>query len=270
MPAELLTQVTQRKRAGGERAPESRDAAQIGKRGSHDIHAAVRIVDPVDRHLGDPQSAALGQHEQLGVEEPVVVVDVRQQRAGAYGAHGLEAALRVGESSTQRCAQQDVVAAGDHLAPRATHDTGRARQPAADRDVAVSRHERCDERQQRGQISGQVDVHIRDDRSRTCRPHRVQRSAAALCVEVHDADIGQFGGESVGAKQCCVGACVVGDRDLRAEREVAQVVVQAAHARHQVFLLVVHGNDDLDVKGARLRRSRYVAQRVHRIPPIDL
>ena len=47
------------------------------------VDARVGVVDPVDRHLVDAQPAALGEHEQLGVEEPAVVADVVEQPAAA-------------------------------------------------------------------------------------------------------------------------------------------------------------------------------------------
>ena len=50
-----------------------------------DVDAGVRVVDPVDRHLVDAQAVVLGQHQQLGVEEPALVLDQRQQRAGDVG-----------------------------------------------------------------------------------------------------------------------------------------------------------------------------------------
>ena len=56
-------------------------AAQVVQRGAHDVHARVGVVDPVDRHLVDAQPAPLGEHEQLGVEEPPLVADARQQLA---------------------------------------------------------------------------------------------------------------------------------------------------------------------------------------------
>ena len=58
------------------------DALEVGGRGGHDVDPAVGVVDPVDRHLVDAQPAALGQHQQFGVEEPAGVGDVRQQPAG--------------------------------------------------------------------------------------------------------------------------------------------------------------------------------------------
>ena len=47
-----------------------------------DVDPRVGVVDPVDRHLVDAQAGALGEHQQLGVEEPAGVLDQRQQRAG--------------------------------------------------------------------------------------------------------------------------------------------------------------------------------------------
>ena len=52
---------------------------QVGDRGGDDVDPAVRVVDPVHRHLVDAQPGALGEHQQLGVEEPAGVLDQRQQ-----------------------------------------------------------------------------------------------------------------------------------------------------------------------------------------------
>jgi len=46
----------------------------------------------------DTQAAALPRAQQLGVEEPSGVGDMRQQALGDIGADGLESALRVGEA----------------------------------------------------------------------------------------------------------------------------------------------------------------------------
>ena len=68
------------KRAIRDREREPRDALEVVDRGADDVDARVRVVDPVDRHLVDPQPAPLGEHEQLGVEEPALVADVGEQR----------------------------------------------------------------------------------------------------------------------------------------------------------------------------------------------
>ena len=44
--------------------------AQVGPRGAGDVHPAVGVVDPVDRDLVDAEPVVLGEHQQLGVEEP--------------------------------------------------------------------------------------------------------------------------------------------------------------------------------------------------------
>ena len=78
------------------------DALQVVDRRATDVDAAVRVVDPVDRHLVDAQAVVLGQQEQLGVEEPPVVLDLGQQPPGHVGADRLEAALRVAEAGARR------------------------------------------------------------------------------------------------------------------------------------------------------------------------
>src|SRR3954454_19771172 len=89
---------------------------QVVDRGADDVDARIRVVDPVDWNLVDAQAAALGQDEQLGVEEPAVVADVVEQAGQRGGAHGLEAALGVGESRVQRGVEDAVVGARDQLA----------------------------------------------------------------------------------------------------------------------------------------------------------
>ena len=56
------------------------DPAQVLERGADDVDARVGVVDPVDRHLVDAQAGALGEDQELGVEEPGLVLD---PRAGA-------------------------------------------------------------------------------------------------------------------------------------------------------------------------------------------
>ena len=62
----------------------------------------VGVVDPVDGYLVDAQPRPLGEHEQLGVEEPRVVLDEGEQYRSKVGAQGLEAALGVRETGGQR------------------------------------------------------------------------------------------------------------------------------------------------------------------------
>jgi hypothetical protein len=53
-------------------------AAQIVLGGRHNLHPRVRVVDPVHRNFPDAQTQALRRDQQLGVEEPFVVLDERQ------------------------------------------------------------------------------------------------------------------------------------------------------------------------------------------------
>ena len=97
----------------GEAAQQAPDALEIGGRRGDDVHPAVRVVHPVHRDFVDPQAAALGQHQQFGVEEPPGVGDVGQQLPGDIGADRLESALRIGEARRECGFQDQVVTAGD-------------------------------------------------------------------------------------------------------------------------------------------------------------
>jgi len=123
------------------------------------------------------------------------------------------------------------------------------REPRADRDVAVPGQQRRDEREQRAQIRREIDVHVGDHARGRARPRCPQRAAAALAGEPQRLDVRQLGGEARGDPGRRVRAGVVGDDDVPAEREaVAEEVVQAAHVRLQRRLLVVDGNDDIEVR----------------------
>ena len=87
---------------GGQARASRHDALQVLAGGVDDVDAAVRIVDPVDGHLVDAQAGALGEDEQLGVEEPPGVLDQRQQLRGDVRADRLEAALGVARTGRQR------------------------------------------------------------------------------------------------------------------------------------------------------------------------
>jgi hypothetical protein len=148
--------------------------------------------------------------------------------------------------------QDAVVGARDELALRAADDPRTARQPRADRHVAVAGQERRDERQQRAQVRRQVDVHIADDLGVAARPGRAQGATAALFGEAQEPDAGQVVGQRGGDLRGCVGARVVGDDDAPRERQLGrQVVVQPADRGGEDALLVEDRHDDLDAGRVR-------------------
>jgi hypothetical protein len=110
-----------RNRTVGEAAKKPADTLQVGGRRCDDVHPAVGIVDPVDGDLVDAQAAALGEDQQLGVEEPAGVGDVGQQLVCDVSADRLESALGIREPGLQSRLQDQVVAARDDLALGATH-----------------------------------------------------------------------------------------------------------------------------------------------------
>src|SRR5215208_3438570 len=82
----------------------------------NNIDLAVEALDPVDRHLVDAQATLLSQQEQLGVEEPLSILNLQQQFL-SYAALGrFEATLRVGEPDAEEQLDQEVVAARDQFA----------------------------------------------------------------------------------------------------------------------------------------------------------
>jgi hypothetical protein len=233
--------------AAREVAAQAGDPAQVLHDGGQDVDPAVGVVHPVDRHLVDAHAGALGHDEHLGVEEPGAVLDQREDAAGDVGADGLEAALRVAHAGAERRVQHEVVAPGDDLPPRAADDAGAVGAPGPDRQVAVPAHERRDQGEQPGEVGREVDVHVGEDAGVARLPHLPERPAAALALEPHRADPRELLLEPTGERPGAVGAGVVGDRDPRGEREGGlEERVQAADARLEVDLLVVHGDDDVD------------------------
>jgi hypothetical protein len=247
------------KRTTGPARRQPRDAAQVLDRGAHDVDARVGVVDPVDRDLVDAQPAALGEHEQLGVEEPAVVADLAEQAPGRRRGHGLEAALRVGEAGAQHGVQQAVVGARDDLALEPAHDARRAGQARADGEVAVARQQGRDQREQAAQVGRQVDVHVAEHAGVAARPGLAQGEPAALAVHAQHLDAEQLARERRGDGGRRVGARVVGDDDPPGERQLgAQEAVQPADAALERGLLVEDGHHDLDARRdlPRARRTR--------------
>jgi hypothetical protein len=225
-------------------------AAQVVQGRPDQVDAAVGVLDPVHRDLVDAQALVLGGQQQLGVEEPGLVLDGRQQGLHDLGAAGLEAALGVGEAGPHGGAQQQVVAARDQLAPGPPDHRGPVGQPGADGQVAVARQQGRDQRQQRLQAGGQVHVHVGDHVGVAGAPDLAQGPAPALLGQVDGPDLREPLGQPLGQQPGGVGAGVVGDGDPEGEREVGrQVGVEAPDAGLEHVLLVVHGHHDLDHPG---------------------
>jgi hypothetical protein len=121
--------------------------------------------------------------------------------------------------------------------PRTTRAPRASRLPIATSEWP----ETSDQREQAVEVGGQVDVHVRQDRSVGGGPDGVHRAPAALLLQVDDVHARQVVDELVRHLERAVGAGVVGDRDPEGVGErPGQVRVQPAHAAGQVGLLVVH------------------------------
>ena len=154
-------------------------------------HPRVGVVDPVHRDLADAQAQPLGRDQQLGVEEPFVVLDEGQQLLRRVAPERLEAALGVAEPAAQGELEQQVVGPRDELALGAAHHVGAAGEARPDGDVAVPGQQRRHEGEQRRQGGGEVDVHVGDDGGLAGRPRRAQRVAPPLAGQVHGGHAGQ-------------------------------------------------------------------------------
>ncbi len=228
-----------RQTPGRQAAGQPPDAFEVGDCGGDDVHPAVRVVHPVHRYLVDAQPGPLGEDQQFGVEEPAGVVYQWQQPAGHVAPDRLEAALRIREAGRQGAPQDQVVAAGNQLPLGSAHHPRTTRQAGTDGHVGVAGDERCHQRQQRGQVGGEVDVHVGQYRRGGTAPYGVQRPAAPLLAQVHGAYPGQLQCQPVGQHRGPVGTGVVGDGELERVRERAgQVGVYPTHAGLQVGFLV--------------------------------
>ena len=226
------------------------NAAQVIGRGRHDVHARVGVVDPVHRYLTDAQTEPLRDDEELGVEEPLVVLDEREDALGRISPQGLEAALGVTETTAQRHAEDEVVRPRDELALRTSHDAGTAGEPRADGHVAMAGEQRCHERKQRLERGRQVHVHVGDDGGAARRPCLAQGEAPALAVKMQGRHAGQGVGQGGGHRIGVVVAGVVDDGDDGAEGEgFIEEGAQRDDAHGQLWRFVVDGDDDFHVDG---------------------
>ena len=211
----MLAAPTAANRASRRPPPSAQDAAQVGQRRGRDVDPRVGVVGPVHRYLVDAQPGPLGQHQQLGVEEPAAVLGARQQLAGLVRADRLEAALGVGESRAERRLQQQVVAAGDAV-------RGAARAPPGTRGPAGCRWRRRCARTAAARRGGAARSGRWTSR-RPCRPARRSRwptrstagpARGRAAASRDGADPGQFRGQGSGDVPGGVGAAVVSDRDV--------------------------------------------------------
>jgi hypothetical protein len=235
------------RRVGQDLAGHAGHPFEVVPDGADDVDSGVGVVHPVDRDLVDPQTGALGEQQQFGVEEPCLVLDSGEQGLDHLAPSRLESALGVGELGGHGGAQQEVVGAGDELPLWSADHRGAAVQPGTDGQVAVTGEQWRDQRQERLQAGGEVDVHVGDDVRLGLAPDLAQRAAAALEVEMDAAHLRELVGEPEGDLPGRVGGGVVGDGDLEAVGEgPLQVGVQPPDTGLQDVFLVVDRDDDLD------------------------
>jgi hypothetical protein len=209
----------------------------------------------------DAQAGALGEDEELGVEEPGVVLDRGHEQPGGVAANRLEAALGVREPRPEGEVQEPVVDAGDELPSDAADHAGSGGQTRADREIAVAGDEGGDQREHGPEVGREIDVHVAEDVGLAGQPGCPQRPATALLGEPEQCDTREAGGERRGDPRRFVGARVIGDHDPPGEGDlVGEVVVEAAYRGDESGLLVVDGKDDVDARGGHGHSVRPAAE----------
>lgn len=129
--------------------------------------------------------------------------------------------------------------------------------PRTDRQVGMPRDQRGDEREQGGEVGGQVDVAVGENPGVRGSPYGAQGPTPALLRHPARRHRRQLAGEPGRDEWGGVGAGVVGDGDPeRVRKMVEKVGVQPADGALEVALLVVDGDDDVEHRGDGLGGRR--------------
>src|SRR5919199_4411797 len=81
----------------------------------NDPDPRIEILDPLDRQLEDTVTLALALEQQFRIEEPGLILDLRQQFLDCPSRCTLEAALRITEPVPEQQANHRIVSARDNL-----------------------------------------------------------------------------------------------------------------------------------------------------------
>jgi hypothetical protein len=184
-------------------------------------------------------------------------VHVRQQRADHLRASRFEPALCVGEPGAVGEPDHQVVAAGDHLTAGAAHSARPGREPGPDRDVGMTVDQRDDQRQQRVQAGGQVDVEVHHHVGIAVGPGGAQGVPASLAIQMQNPYPVVGLGEFAGHPQHAIGAGIVHHSDRPLEGElITEVGPQHLQATRQRALLVVYRYHHVHRGGPPYRPAR--------------
>ncbi len=116
--------------------------------------------------------------------------------------------------------------------------------------------QRCHQRQQSGEIGGQVHVHVRQHGRVRLGPGRLQCPAAALLHQPQEGHLGVLVVQRRRDRRGPVGARVIHDGDpVRVGEVRRQVAMQPVHRRPQVDLLVIDRDDHVQDGSRRVQRQ---------------
>jgi hypothetical protein len=228
---------------------QSDDAFDVLPRRVDHVDGGIGVVRPVRAELMDAEAGPLCAGEQLRVEEPLGVLDLRQQFLRRPRRQCLEPALGIAESDAEADLEQTVVAAGDDLALDAALDRESRLQAGGDGDIGQSGPDDLDHRVEDADVRGEVDVRIGDDVGRRRLPHAAQCTAAPLLLEADVFDLRMSGRECRGDVGGGIGARIVGDDDRDLGAAGGLDGEEDLDRGGQRGLLVVHRDDEVDGGG---------------------
>ena len=98
-------------RSGLHTLPDPVHAFQILLHRVGNVDSRAVILHPANRKLQHGHPSLLGAHKQLRIEEPLVILHLRQQDMCSLGSNGLETALDIMKGDSQIWAEHEVVGA---------------------------------------------------------------------------------------------------------------------------------------------------------------
>ena len=124
------------------------------------MHRGAGVFLPPHGKFARCDAHALGEDQKLGIEEPFIVLDERQQHVGRLGGYRLKSALRVVKMHAQIALQHAVVRTRDKLSFGAALHARCRQQTRAKTNVGTPVQNGADKLGNLSNIGGEVDIHI--------------------------------------------------------------------------------------------------------------
>jgi hypothetical protein len=232
--------------SGPEFAADAEESIDVVDGGFDDFDACVEVLDPFDGDVVNPVAGFFADDKQLGIEEPHIVLDMRDEHIHHLSGHGFETALRVGEAGEEHCLDHEVIGSRNELAFDAAHRVRSLHETGAGAYVVTFMGESMDHGGKGIQIRGKIDIHVAHDVRIAAGPGALECPAAAFLLEAEIADALEFTDKRFRNHGCAIDGGVV--RDFYAPVISGHVFteegMQHGDADGKSFLFVVHGDGD--------------------------